>query len=161
MYVFGAIDFASALARIGRFLGYHVTVCDARAKFVTPERFPDVDELVVEWPDRFLERLRSTSEPRSASLRTTTSSTSRSSRSRSRAPRLHRRDGLAADDGAESERLRAEGVGDEELARIHAPIGLPIGSRSPEEVAVAIAAQIIAVFNEKAPRVSPAKAAAS
>ena len=54
MYVFGAIDFASTLASIGRFLGYHVTVCDARAKFVTPERFPDVDELVVDWPDRFL-----------------------------------------------------------------------------------------------------------
>ena len=56
MYVFGAIDHASSVASIGRFLGYRVTVCDARAKFVTRERFPDVDELVVEWPDRFLEQ---------------------------------------------------------------------------------------------------------
>ena len=56
MYVFGAVDHAAAVAEIGRFLGYRVTVCDARAKFVTPERFPEVDELVVEWPDRFLER---------------------------------------------------------------------------------------------------------
>ena len=54
MYVFGAVDHAAALASIGRYLGYRVTVCDARAKFVTPERFPDVDELVVEWPDKFL-----------------------------------------------------------------------------------------------------------
>ena len=59
-----------------------------------------------------------------------------------------------------NERLRAEGVGDEDLGRDHAPIGLPIGSRTPEEVAVAIAAEIISVFNEKTPRVS-AKAAVS
>ena len=54
MYVFGAVDHAAAVASIGRYLGYRVTVCDARAKFVTRERFPDVDELIVEWPDRFL-----------------------------------------------------------------------------------------------------------
>src|SRR6188472_18060 len=54
MYVFGAIDHAAALARVGKLLGYRVTVCDARAAFVTPERFPEADELVVAWPDRFL-----------------------------------------------------------------------------------------------------------
>src|SRR5215207_7817652 len=56
MYVFGAIDHAAALASVGKLLGYRVTVCDARAAFVTPERFPEADELVVEWPDRFLLR---------------------------------------------------------------------------------------------------------
>ena len=56
MYVFGAIDHAAALARVGKLLGYRVTVCDARAAFVTPERFPEADELVVDWPDRFLQR---------------------------------------------------------------------------------------------------------
>ena len=55
MYVFGASDHVTALVTMGKFLGYRVTVCDARAKFVTEERFPDADELVVEWPDRFLE----------------------------------------------------------------------------------------------------------
>jgi xanthine/CO dehydrogenase XdhC/CoxF family maturation factor len=54
MLVFGAIDFAGAVASIGRFLGYHVTVCDARARFATPARFPDADEVVVEWPHRYL-----------------------------------------------------------------------------------------------------------
>ena len=54
LYVFGAIDHAAALVRVGKLLGYRVTVCDARARFVTPERFPEADELVVEWPDRFL-----------------------------------------------------------------------------------------------------------
>ena len=56
MIVFGAIDHAAALARVGKLLGYRVTVCDARSAFVTPERFPEADELVVEWPDSFLER---------------------------------------------------------------------------------------------------------
>ena len=54
MYVFGAIDFASAVARIGKFMGYRVTVCDARAVFATRERFPSSDEIVVAWPDEFL-----------------------------------------------------------------------------------------------------------
>src|SRR4029453_11711244 len=54
MYVFGAVDHAAAVAQVGRFLGYRVTICDARARFATRERFPAVDELVVEWPDRFL-----------------------------------------------------------------------------------------------------------
>jgi xanthine dehydrogenase accessory factor len=60
-----------------------------------------------------------------------------------------------------NERLLEEGVTEDQLARVHAPIGLKIGSRSPEEVAVAIAAQIIGVFNESTARVSPTKAAAA
>ena len=54
MLVFGAIDFAAAVARVGKFLGYHVTVCDARKVFATASRFPDADEVVVDWPHRFL-----------------------------------------------------------------------------------------------------------
>ena len=54
MLVFGAIDFAAAVARVGKFLGYHVTVCDARPVFATKARFPDADEVVVDWPHRFL-----------------------------------------------------------------------------------------------------------
>jgi xanthine dehydrogenase accessory factor len=159
MYVFGAIDFASALCSIGRFLGYRVTVCDARAKFVTPERFPDVDELVVDWPDRFLA---------SAPVDERTAICVLTHDSKFDVPIL--KQALATDAGyigamgsrrtteRRAERLREEGVGDEDLARIHAPIGLPIGSRSPEEVAVAIAAEIVSVFNAKVPRVSKAAA---
>ena len=54
MLVFGAIDFAAAVARVGAFLGYRVTVCDARPVFATPKRFPEADEVVVEWPHRYL-----------------------------------------------------------------------------------------------------------
>ena len=152
MYVFGAIDFASALASVGRFLGYHVTVCDARAKFVTPERFPDVDELVVEWPDRFLEQ---------APVDERTAICCLTHDDKFDVPILKvALGGPAGYIGAmgsrrtterRTERLRAEGVTDEKLARIHAPIGLRIGSRSPEEVAVAIAAEIVSVFNAKRP----------
>ncbi len=54
MLVFGAIDFAASVARVGKFLGYHVTVCDARKVFATRSRFPDADEVIVDWPHRFL-----------------------------------------------------------------------------------------------------------
>jgi xanthine dehydrogenase accessory factor len=162
MYVFGAIDFASALASIGRFLGYRVTVCDARAKFVTPERFPDVDELVVEWPDRFLA---------SAPVDARTAICVLTHDDKFDLPIL--KAALAGPAGyigamgsrrtteRRAERLRAEGVTDEELARVHAPTGLKIGSRSPEEVAVAIAAEIISVFNAKAASSTRSKAASS
>jgi xanthine dehydrogenase accessory factor len=162
MYVFGAIDFASALASLGRYLGYRVTVCDARAKFVTPERFPDVDELVVDWPDRFLA---------SAAVDGRTAICVLTHDNKFDVPILKAAlESSAGYIGAmgsrrtterRNERLLEEGVTEEQLQRVHAPIGLKIGSRSPEEVAVAIAAQIIEVFNASTARVSPAKAAAS
>jgi xanthine dehydrogenase accessory factor len=160
LYVFGAIDFASALASIGRYLGYHVTVCDARAKFVTPERFPDVDELVVDWPDRFLA---------AAPVDERTAICVLTHDEKFDVPIL--KEAVKSPAGyigamgsrrtteRRAERLREEGITDEELARIHAPIGLKIASRSPEEVAVAIAAEIISVFNAKAARVSEKAAA--
>src|SRR4029077_20619784 len=54
MRIFGAIDFASALVRQGTLLGYRVTVCDASPVFATPARFPHADDVVVDWPDRYL-----------------------------------------------------------------------------------------------------------
>lgn len=160
MYVFGAIDFASALASIGRFLGYRVTVCDARGRFVTPERFPDADKLVVDWPDRFLT---------SAPVDERTAICVLTHDAKFDVPIL--KTALSTNAGyigamgsrrtteRRNERLLEEGVGQEQLARVHAPIGLPIGSRSPEEVAVAIAAEIVSVFNANAKRVSAEAAA--
>jgi xanthine dehydrogenase accessory factor len=152
LYVFGAVDHAAALAEIGRFLGFRVTVCDARARFVTPERFPTADELVVEWPDRFLER---------APVDERTAICVLTHDHKFDIPAL--KVALETDAGYigamgsrrtnedRAERLRAEGVSDEALARIHAPIGLKIGSRSPQEVAVAIAAQIVQVLRSPKP----------
>jgi xanthine dehydrogenase accessory factor len=160
MYVFGAIDFASALASIGRFLGYHVTVCDARAKFVTPERFPDVDELVVDWPDRLLERSPVDERTAICVLTHDTKFDVPILKAALKSPAGYiGAMGSRRTTERRAERLREEGVTEEELARVHAPIGLSIGSRTPEEVAVAIAAEIVSVFNAKAPRAS-VKAAA-
>jgi xanthine dehydrogenase accessory factor len=157
MYVFGAVDHAAAVAEIGRFLGYKVTVCDARAKFVTPERFPEADELVVEWPDRFLER--SPVDERTAICVLTHDH-------KFDIPAL--KAALATNAGyigamgsrrtteQRAELLRAEGVSDDELTRIHAPIGLRIGARTPQEVAVSVAAQLIEVL--RVPKESRAQA---
>ena len=144
MYIFGAIDHASALARVGKLLGYRVTVCDARARFVTPARFPEADELVVEWPDRFL---------RNAPVDARTVICVLTHDEKFDVPAIVAAlETPAAYIGAmgskvttadREERLRAEGVGDADIARIHAPIGIAIGARSPEEVAVAIGAQIV------------------
>ncbi len=144
MYVFGAIDHAAALARVGKLLGYRVTVCDARAAFVTPERFPEADELVVEWPDSFLRRAR---------VESTTAICVLTHDDKFDVPlllaALETPAGYIGAMGSKvttadrEERLRAEGAGDAGIARIHAPIGLAIGARSPEEVAVAIGAQIV------------------
>jgi xanthine dehydrogenase accessory factor len=152
MYVFGAVDHAAAVASVGRFLGYRVTVCDARSKFVTPERFPDVDELVVEWPDKFLERA-------PVDERTVICVLTHDHKFDVPALKvaLQTPAGYIGAMGARrtnedrAERLRAQGVSEEEIARIHAPIGLKIGSRTPEEVAVAIAAQIVQVMRSPKP----------
>jgi xanthine dehydrogenase accessory factor len=149
MYVFGAVGHAAALARVGRLLGYHVTVSDARARFVTPERIPDADELVVGWPDEVL---------RDAPVDERTAICVLTHDRKLDVPAL--KAALASPAGyigamgsrrtteARAEALRDEGVGEEELARIRAPIGLDIGSRTPAEVAVAIAAEIVSVRRE-------------
>jgi xanthine dehydrogenase accessory factor len=146
MYVFGAVDHAAAVARVGGLLGYQVTVCDARPHFLTRERFPEPDELVVAWPHEFL---------REAYVDERTAICVLTHDHKFDVPLLQA--ALASPAGYigalggkktnadREERLQAEGVQDEELARIHAPIGLDIGARTPEEVAVAVAAQIIAL----------------
>jgi xanthine dehydrogenase accessory factor len=144
LYVLGAIDHAAALTRVGQLLGYTVTVCDARAAFVTPERFPHADELVVDWPDRFLRRAEVDERSAVCVLTHDIKFDVPALLAALETPaRYIGAMGSLTTTAEREERLRAEGVGDADLARIHAPIGLPIGARSPEEVAVAIGAQIV------------------
>ena len=147
MWIFGAVDFTAALAKVAKVLGYRVTVCDAREIFATRRRFPMADEVVVSWPGKLFD---------------------------SRGPTLTARDAVCilthdpkfdvpAVQGALAtnvgyigvmgsrtthakrvERLREVGVGDAELARLMSPIGLDLGARTPEETAVSICAEIIA-----------------
>ncbi|GAA1647964.1 XdhC family protein [Kribbella alba] len=149
MFVFGAIDFAMAVARVGKFLGYHVTVCDARGVFATRLRFPEADEVVVSWPHRFLEEALEqglvdrrtvlcvlTHDPKfdvpllEVALRTEAGYIGAMGSRRTHDDRLSR--------------LRAVGVTEAELARLSSPIGLDLGARTPEETAISIAAEIIA-----------------
>ena len=145
MLVFGAIDYAAALARMGKFLGYHVTVCDARAVFATPERFPEADEVVVRWPHEYLAEAE-------CDARTVICVLTHDAKFDVPVLRTALR-GNAAYIGAlgsrrthadRLRRLRAAGLTDGELARLHSPIGLDLGASTPEETAVSVAAEIIA-----------------
>jgi xanthine dehydrogenase accessory factor len=146
MYIFGAIDFSRAMARIGKYLGYQVTVVDARPVFATKQRLPDADEIVVAWPDEFLST--APVDKRTAliilthdvkfdipvlqmALRTDAGYIGAMGSRRTHANRI--------------EELRRVGITDAELARISAPIGLDIGARTPEETAISIAAEIVAL----------------
>ena len=144
LYLFGISAHASALASIGTFLGYRVTVCDARSAFLTAERFPDADELVGDWPDRFLERAPVDEQTAICVLTHDLKFDIPALVQALKTPARYIGAIGSERTSAEREtRLRAEGIGEAELARIRAPIGLRIGARSPNEVAVAIGAQLI------------------
>lgn len=148
MVVVGAADHADAVARIGRFLGYHVTICDARSRFATVERFPEADRVVADWPQRVI-----ASEPldeRSAvcvlthdpkfdvpalvaALSSPAGYVGVMGSRRTHEDRLRR--------------LRSAGVDEGHIARLRSPIGLDLGGSTPEETAVAIAAELVQVRN--------------
>jgi xanthine dehydrogenase accessory factor len=150
LLVFGAIDFAAAVARLGAFLGYRVTVCDARPVFATNSRFPEADEVVVDWPHRYLAAEAQagrvdqrtvitvlTHDPKfdvpllEVALRTDVGYVGAMGSRRTHEDRLTR--------------LREAGLSEAELSRLSSPIGLNLGARTPEETAVSIAAEIIAL----------------
>ncbi|PJE93763.1 XshC-Cox1-family protein [Streptomyces carminius] len=145
LLVYGAVDFAAALVRMGRFLGYRVTVCDARPVFATPARFPEADEVVADWPHRHLAAQAPdartavcvlTHDPKfdvpllELALRRPAAYIGAMGSRRTHADRLAR--------------LRRAGLTEGELARLRSPIGLDLGARTPEETAVSIAAELVA-----------------
>ena len=144
MFIFGAIDFAAALAKAGKLLGFHVTVVDPRAVFATRERFPDADRVVIDWPHRWLadQHVDSstvicvlTHDPKfdvpalEIALRTDSGFVGAMGSRRTHDDRI--------------ERLAAAGLSPGDLKRLHSPIGLDIGASTPEETAIAIAAEIV------------------
>ncbi|MER7756107.1 XdhC/CoxI family protein [Kitasatospora sp. NPDC097643] len=147
MLVFGAIDFAAAVVRIGKFLGYHVTVCDARPVFATAKRFPDADQVVVDWPHRYLDSQLDRIDGRTV-LCVLTHDAKFDIPLLERALRLPV--GYVGAMGSRrthrdrNTRLREVGLTDAEIGRLRSPIGLDLGARTPEETAVSVAAEIIA-----------------
>ena len=148
MIIFGAVDFTAALGRVAKILGYHVTVCDPRPVFATATRFPMADELVVDWPNRYLEKVGPDLGPRDAAcVLTHDAKLDVPAITAALATRVGYL-GVMGNRRTHNERvvrLREAGVDDEGLARLMAPIGLDIGSRTPEETALSICAEIIAL----------------
>ncbi|MER6163276.1 XdhC/CoxI family protein [Streptomyces violaceorubidus] len=145
MIVFGAVDFAAALVRAGKFLGHHVTVCDARPVFATRARFPEADEVVVDWPHRYLRQTRTdertvlcvlTHDAKfdvpllTEALRRPVAFVGAMGSRRTHEDR--------------DRRLRKAGLTEDELSGLRSPIGLDLGARTPEETALSIAAEIVA-----------------
>ncbi|NEC14129.1 XdhC family protein [Streptomyces sp. SID8014] len=145
MIVFGAVDFAAALVRVGKFLGHHVTVCDARPVFATRARFPEADEVVVEWPHHYLRRTPTDGRTVLCVL---------THEARFDVPLLTealRRPcafigamGSRRTHEERTRRLREAGLTTRELERLRSPVGLDLGARTPEETALSIAAEIVA-----------------
>lgn len=153
MVIFGAVDFTAALAKVAKILGYRVTVCDARPVFATRSRFPMADEVVVSWPDRYLGEVGPTLGPRDvvcvlthdpkfdvpaivSALQTGVGYLGAMGSRRTTEDR--------------NTRLRQAGVDEGGISRVMAPIGLDIGARTPEETAVSICAEIIAMRTGRA-----------
>jgi xanthine dehydrogenase accessory factor len=154
LVVFGAVDFTRALVEVAKVLGFAVTVCDARAVFATPERFPLADEVVVDWPDRYLDRVGGSLGPRDAVCVLTHDT-------KFDVPAVL--GALATEVGyigamgsrrtheQRWQRLLEAGASESELrGRLMSPIGLDVGARTPEETAVSICAEIIAVRSGRA-----------
>jgi xanthine dehydrogenase accessory factor len=146
MLVFGAIDFAAAVADLGTYLGYRVTVCDARPVFATRKRFPTAEEVVVKWPHVFLDEIADQVDERTVVCVLThdpkfdvpvikAALATRAGYIGAMGSRRTHEDRLA--------RLREAGVTEEALERLHSPIGLDLGARTPEETAVSIAAELV------------------
>jgi xanthine dehydrogenase accessory factor len=146
MVIFGAVDFTAALVRVAKVLDYRVTVCDARATFATQTRFPEADEVIVDWPHRYLAKVGRNLGPRDAVCVLTHD---HKFDVPAIAAALETRAGYIGAMGSRQthaeriERLRDEGMDEQKLARVMAPIGLDIGARTPGETAVAIMAEIV------------------
>lgn len=150
LIVYGAVDFAAALARMGAFLGHRVTVCDARPVFATPARFPGADEVIVDWPHRHL-----AAEWDAGRLDSRTAVCVLTHDAKFDVPLLSLAlrlpltyvgaMGSRRTHAARVERLRADGLPQEALDRLRSPIGLDLGGGTPEETALAVAAEFTAV----------------
>src|SRR5215207_4670298 len=153
MYIVGAVHIAIPLVTFAKTLGFRVVVVDARGAFATPERFAHADELIMAWPDEALEgKLNSNSfvvllthDPKldDPALKIALPSPARYIGALG-SPTTHAKR-LA--------RLREDGVPEQQLARLHAPIGLKLGASTPEEIAVSIIAEVVAVKHGKTGKV--------
>jgi xanthine dehydrogenase accessory factor len=146
LIIFGGVQTALPLTQFAQTLGFHVTIVDGRSRFAARARFPTADEIIVAWPDEAITQMKIdsstyiailTHDPKFDIPALKALSTTHPRYIGSMGSRETRRQHFAE--------LRAAGVSEEFLSRVHGPIGLDLGARSPEEVALAIMAEIVAV----------------
>jgi xanthine dehydrogenase accessory factor len=149
LVIFGAVDYAAALCRLAGAAGWRPFVCDPRSQFATPARFPDAEEVIVAWPDEAFTRLGGIDRATYVAVLTHDPKLDDAALSialRSDAPYVGAMGSRRAQ-AQRRERLVAAGVEEELLERIAAPIGLDLGAVSPEETALSIMAEVVAVRN--------------
>lgn len=146
LVLFGAVELAAALSRLGRALGWRSYVVDPRERFLTRERFPDADELLMVWPEEAFDRLGEIDSSTAVAVLTHDPILD------DRALHIALRSeamfvgamGSRRTQAARRERLREQGLTDEELGRLSGPIGLDLGARTARETALSILAEVVA-----------------
>lgn len=149
LVVFGAVDYAAALCRLARAAGWRPFVCDPRSQFATPERFPDAEQVIAAWPEEAFARAGGIDRATYVAVLTHDPKLDDAALSialRSEAPYVGAMGSRRAQ-AQRRERLLAAGLDEELLERIAAPIGLDLGAVSPEETALSIMAEVVAVRN--------------
>jgi xanthine dehydrogenase accessory factor len=147
LLIFGAVEYASHLSHLARVTGWRPYVIDPRAAFATRERFPDAIEVIVAWPERALEQLGGLDRATYVAILTHDPKIDDEVLTLALAadPAYIGAMGSKRAQAARRERLLAAGVDEDDLARVSAPVGLDLGALSPEEVALSIMAEIVAV----------------
>jgi xanthine dehydrogenase accessory factor len=148
LVIFGAVHVAQALIPIAKSVGFDVVVVDARQQLATPERFPEVEQVMVAWPDEALGQLKITNTTAIAILTHDPKFDEPAILGSLATKAMYiGAVGSRKTNADRQQRLRDSGVSEDQIARVHGPIGLDIGGRSPEEMAISIIAEIIAVRN--------------
>jgi xanthine dehydrogenase accessory factor len=152
LIMFGAVDFAGALARMARAAGWRPYVIDPRGRFATRERFPDAEEVVADWPEPAVARLGGIDRATAIAVLTHDPKLDDAALTlalRSDAGYIGAMGSRRAQ-AARRERLLAAGVTEDEIARVQAPIGLDLGGLTAEETALSIMAEVVAAHHGRA-----------
>ncbi len=162
LVVVGGVHIAVALVKLAKALGWRTVLVDPRETFGNRSRFPDVDEILSEWPDAALARLAPNENTAVAILTHDPKLDDPAVTAALASPAFYVGAlGSSRTQEKRRKRLAAAGVSEESLARLHAPIGLDLGGRAPEEIALSVMAQIVAARHGKTPSAAPSPAAAS
>jgi xanthine dehydrogenase accessory factor len=151
LVIFGAVDYAAALCRLARAAGWRPYVCDPRSQFATAERFPEAEQVIAAWPEEAFARIGGIDRATYVAVLTHDPKLDDAALElalRSEAPYVGAMGSRRAQ-AQRRERLLAAGLEEELLERVAAPIGLDLGALTPEETALSIMAEVVAVRHDR------------